>query len=113
MKNAAAVHGQFIRDAGFQYYIIRRCGVNIGRIFIVTHGPDGDNPFVPVDVTEEAKGYYSWINDHIWDLNRMWKEKEEIRVEPGEQCTTPYECWYIGYCRGLRKPPEQTRMEDI
>ena len=89
---------QFIRDAGFQYYIMNRCGVRIGRIFIVTHGPDEENPFVPVDVTEQAKSYAPWVNENIWDLNRMQKEKEEVQVEPGEQCTCPYECWYYGYC---------------
>lgn len=98
VKNASEVHEQFIEDAGFQYYIISRCGVKINHIFIVTHGPDEENPFVPVEITSQAKEYYRWINEHIWDLNRMQKEKDEIQVEPGEQCTSPYECWYYGYC---------------
>jgi hypothetical protein len=55
---------------------------------------------VPVDVTKEVKGYYKWINDHIWDLNRMQKQPEEIEVQPGTQCSDPYECWYYGYCHG-------------
>ena len=111
VKNAPAVYDQFIRDAGFQYYIIRRCGLRIGRIFIVTHGPDEEHPFVPVDVTETAKGYYAWINDNIWDLNRAWKEKEEIQTEPGDQCTSPYLCWYYDYCHGQRNESVQTEME--
>ena len=98
VKNASEVHDQFIKDAGFQYYIISRCGVKINHIFIVTHGPNEENPFVPVEITSQAKEYYRWINEHIWDLNRMQKEKDEIQVEPGEQCTSPYECWYYGYC---------------
>lgn len=101
VKNAPEVHEQFVRDAGFQNYIITRCGLKIGRIFIVIHGPDEEHPFVPVEVTAEAKGYYRWINDHIWDLNRMQKEREEVRTEPGRQCTEPYECWYYGYCHDL------------
>ena len=98
VKNAPEVHEQFIRDAGFQYYIISRSGVKIGRIFIVIHGPDEENPFVPVDITAQAKGCYKWINDNIWALNRMQKEAEEVQAEPGEQCCHPYECWYYGYC---------------
>lgn len=98
VKNASEVHDQFIKDAGFQYYIISRCGVKINHIFIVTHGPDEENPFVPFEITSQAKEYYRWINEHIWDLNRMQKEKDEIQVEPGEQCTSPYECWYYDYC---------------
>ena len=101
VKNAPEVHEQFIRDAGFQYYIITRCGLKIGKIFIVTHGPDEENPFLPVDVTKQARGYYRWINDNIWDLNRMQKLPEEVAAETGEHCRNPYECWYYGYCHGL------------
>ena len=50
------------------------------------------------DVTSEVKGYSEWVNENIWDLNRMQKQPEEIQVEPGEQCCKPYECWYYGYC---------------
>ena len=98
VKNSPEVHEQFIQDAGFQNYILHRSKLNIGRIFIVTHDPDEGNLFVPVDITREAKGYEKWINDHIWDLNRMQKQQEEVVIEPGEQCCNPYECWYWGYC---------------
>ena len=98
VKNAPAVSEQFIKDAGFQYYIMARCGMKIGRISIVIHGPDEENPFLPVDVTEQAKGYYKWVNDHIWNLNRSQKAPDEPSTARGEQCTVPYECWYYGYC---------------
>lgn len=98
VKNASAVYDQFVRDVGFQYYIVSRCKVKIGNIYIVTHGNDEDNPFVINDVTEQAKAYAKWVNDNIWDLNRMQKEPEEIQVEIGEQCNKPYVCWYYKYC---------------
>lgn len=63
-----------------------------------THGPDEENLFVPVDVTREAKGYEKWINDHIWHLNRMQKQPDEVVIAPSDQCCAPYECWYYGYC---------------
>ena len=103
VKNASAVYDQFIRDVGFQYYIIARCRVKIGKVYIVIHGPDEDNPFVPVDVTAQAKSYYKWINDHIWDLNRMQKLPDEVETTPGDQCHTPYDCWYYDYCHGVRQ----------
>ena len=71
--------------------------IRIGRIYIVIRG-EGEEGFEPVDVTAEAKRYYTWINDHIWDLNRRQKEPEELQITPGEQCSNPYECWYYGYC---------------
>ena len=99
VKNASEVHEQHVRDVGFQYYIMNRCRLNVGKIFIVTHGSDGENPFVPNDVTERAKSYTKWIESHLWNLNRMVKTKEEPDVPVGEQCRQPYECWYYDYCR--------------
>ena len=82
VKNAGEVRKQFIRDTA------------------VTHGDDEASPFVIHDVTKEAKGRAKWVNDHIWDLNRMQKQPEEVEVCPGEQCMEPYECWYYEYCHG-------------
>ena len=98
VKNSPAVYDQFVRDVGFQYYIVDRCKVKIGHIFVVTHGEDAENPFVINEVTEKAKAYAKWVNDNIWDLNRMQKEPEEVQEEVGEQCCKPYECWYYQYC---------------
>ena len=105
VKNAPDVYDQFVRDAGFQYYIMNRCKLNIGRIFIVTHGPIEDDPFEINDVTEKAKSYAKWVNDNIWDLNRMQKEPNEVDVEPGFQCSHPYECWYYDYCHNPKDTP--------
>ena len=110
VKNAPELKEQFVKDAAFQYYIVKRCKLPVGRVFIVLHGGDEENPFVPVEVTAEVKKLYPWINDHIWDLNRMQKEKEELSVAPGEQCTEPYECWYYGYCHGGKE--EQLCLSD-
>ena len=94
----ARVHEQFVRDAGFQYYIVSRCRLPVERIFIVTHGGDEKAPFIPNEVTKEAKDFAKLVNDNIWDLNRMQKQPDEIRIEPGEQCQKPYACWYYAYC---------------
>ena len=67
----------------------------------------------PEEITERAKAYAPWVNDHIWDLNRMQKEKEEPAQECGDQCTCPYECWYYAYCRGENPRPEQLSMDGI
>ena len=61
VKNTSEVADQFILDTAFQNYILSRCGVKINRIWIVTHGPDENNPFVPVEVTEEAKDFYDRV----------------------------------------------------
>ncbi len=98
VKNSPEVYEQFIKDAAFQYYIINRCHVKIGKVYIVIHGKDEENPFVPVEVTEEVKKQYNWIDNNIWRLNRLQKQSEELEITPGDQCSNPYECWYYGYC---------------
>lgn len=113
VKNAAEVHESFIRDAGFQHYILKRSGLKVERIFLVLHGPDEDHPFVPVEITGQATALYDWVNDHIWELNRLQKEKEELFAEPGKQCMPPYPCWYYGYCHGQPETNGQIRMEDL
>ena len=113
VKNSPEMKEQFIKDAAFQYYIMNRCRVKIGRVFIALHGPDEENPFLPAEITREAVALVPWINDHIWDLNNIKKQKDEPDTRPGNQCTCPYECWYRDYCSGERTDTvtqEQIRM---
>lgn len=98
VKNSASLSEQHVKDAGFQYYILNRCKIPVSDIFVVLNSGLDDNPFKLVDVTADAKAYTKWINDHIWNLNRMQKNSDEPLVVPGAQCSQPYECWYHGYC---------------
>ena len=98
VKNSPEVHDQFIKDCGFQNYILSRCKITVGNIYVVTHGDNENNPYVINDVTSGAKELYNWVNDNIWNLNKMQKSPEEINVTTGDQCCNPYECWYYGYC---------------
>ncbi len=107
VKNSPEVREQYIKDAGFQYYIMMKSGLKVGRISIVTHGPDESDPFVINDVTEAAKEKAAWVNENIWELNRMQKRPDEIETEPGTQCMEPYPCWYYGYCHGKENVQEE------
>lgn len=98
VKNAAELHDQFVKDVGFQHYILKRCQVPVDHVYIVLRGQDEENPFLTVEVTAQAKSLYRWVNDNIWDLNRMQKGPDEIQVKPGTCCTALYECWYYRYC---------------
>lgn len=40
-----------MKDAAFQYYIITRCKVKIGRVYIVLHGPNEETS------KQSAEGY--------------------------------------------------------
>ena len=105
VKNSEELHEQFIRDAAFQYYIVSRNHIRIRKIFIVLHGKE--EKFKPVEVTEEVKKLYPWINEHIWSLNSLQKEVKEPAIETGEQCDHPYVCWYYGYCHNKTEKEEK------
>jgi hypothetical protein len=64
VKNTGELKDQFIKDAAFQYYIMDRRKVRIRKIYIVLHGPDEDNPFLPVEITEQAKALAAWFKEN-------------------------------------------------
>lgn len=98
VKNALDVKEQFLKDLAFQKYLIVRCGVKINKSFLVLN--DGQDGFKIQEVTNLAKKYEKWIDENIWRLGKLKFQKEEVEMPMGEHCQTPYECWYLGYCKG-------------
>lgn len=111
VKNSPEVDDQHIKDAAFQYYIIKRNKINIGKIFVVIHGEDEENPFVQVEVTDQVKELYDWINENIWRLSKLSKQDQELQMPVGNQCNEPYECWYYGYCHPDEKQLKLTEEQ--
>lgn len=95
VKNSDSLKEQFLTDAAFQYYILKKCCVKLSKAFIILNG--GGTPSFN-DVTAEVKSRYRLINDNIFRLNSVKFAKEEPEILQGEQCDHPYECWYKGYC---------------
>lgn len=98
VKDSPEVVEQFVKDIGFQRWILEKCGINVVKCCIVYHGEDEENPFVIKDVTQDAKSYSYEVDDNIWRLGRIKKQDDEPNVPMGEQCNCPYECWYMKYC---------------
>ena len=98
VKNSPEVKKQFIQDAGYQAWVLEKCGLKPEKVFIVYHGANEEDPYVPVDVTEEAGKYSAVVEANIDRLNVVKFSKFEICMEPGEQCSDPYECWYWNVC---------------
>ena len=98
VKDAPEVKVQFVKDIGFQRWILQKCGLKIVACYVVYHGEDESNPFVIEDVTAEAKSYSYEVDDNIWRLGRVKKQLEEPEIAMSEHCNCPYECWYVNYC---------------
>lgn len=101
VKNSDCVEEQFVKDVGFQRFLLTSCGVRISKCFIVYRGQNGEENSIS-EVTERAKEYSKWVSENIWRLSKIKSQKDEPIVEMGEQCQRPYECWYCAYCKGLK-----------
>lgn len=105
VKDSATVTEQHIRDISFQSYILLKLksGLKLSKISVIHHGGDEDNPYEIVDVTEEALKQTKLISNNIERLNAIAAEQDEIKYEPGEQCDSPYVCWYKQYCGQIKE----------
>ena len=103
VKNASSVSEQFVKDAGFQAFLIRKVGLNLDQIYIIFHGQE---PYDIMDVTQKANNCADWVSENIGRLGAVVAQNEEVCCDTGIQCATPYECWYYGYCRGVERGEE-------
>jgi len=106
VKDSPEVKPQFIADAGYQAWVLDKCGIELDGVFVVYHYDDEDDPFEPVDVTEEAIEFAHTVDENIYRLDELKKSKAEVMAEMGERCSAPYECWYCDYCNKLREKTE-------
>ena len=101
VKNSPEVRQEHIEDAGYQAWVLGKCGIRLDGVFVVYHYDDEDDPFEPVDVTEEAEAFGKTVEENLERLLKIKGAKEEIEVPRGEHCEKPHECWYQDYCRML------------
>ena len=140
VKNAPAPRREFLLDLGFQSFLIGRCGVLLGRRFLILNGEKiaqntqkdggessgafGENGRFCVkrgDDTEEI-GDRVEVNGRVYRIadetaaarrlektaeKNLWrfakikgKDAPEPGILPGEQCDSPYRCWYYDFCHG-------------
>ena len=103
VKDSPEVKPQFINDAGYQAWVLDRCGIKLDGVFVVYHYDDEFDPFEPVDVTEEAIEFAQVVNENIDRLKAVKEQKTEVMMPMGEHCSKPYGCWYCEYCAALAR----------
>ena len=95
VKNSPEVSEQFVKDAAYQAYLIRKTGLKLEKVFIIYHAED---PYSVREVTEAAAAYGPWVEENLGRLGAVKDQKDEVCCGTGPQCEEPYECWYTGYC---------------
>ncbi len=97
VKNSDHLGEQFVKDVGFQWFILSKLGIAVTKRCVVLPGSEAGTYDVR-DVSEESVRYFKETSDNFWDLYNIKKSDDEVFRKMGEQCYKPYKCWYCEYC---------------
>jgi len=114
VKSSTGVTDIYIEDMAFQYYVLKRCGINVKRVFLmhlnnkyVRHGElDLKKLFTLEEFTEVVKGKYDEVESNIKSIRDYVDTDCEPKRDIDVYCETPYTCAYRGYC--AKHIPEQS-----
>ena len=113
VKSSTEVKDIYIDDASYQYYVLKKSGINVRNCYIVhinsNYVRDGEldlnELFSIQDITDHVLVKQSIIPGLISDFKDCADSKDEPTLDIGEQCFKPYDCPFFGYCsRHLKKP---------
>lgn len=113
VKSSTELKDIYIDDVSYQYHVLKRCGVDVGKVHLVhinnqyvRHGElELDKLFSIVDLTLEAKKKQGEVEQRISSLRDYMRQAEEPSVKCGEQCSNPYACGFVSHCRGELPSP--------
>jgi len=107
VKASTGVKDYHVMDAAFQYYVITRSGLPLADIFLVhinnqyiRHGEiDVQQLFTKVLMTETILPMQEDIPGQLKSLQEMLDAGIVPDIEMGFQCTHPYDCDFLEFCR--------------
>ncbi|SFE17055.1 DUF2779 domain-containing protein [Succiniclasticum ruminis] len=114
VKSSTEVKDVYIDDMAFQYYVLKQCGIDVRKVFLmhlnsdyVRHGElDLKELFVLEEFTTAVKGKYSEVKSNIRAIRDYVDTDDEPERDIDTYCEAPYACAYHGYC--ARHIPEQS-----
>lgn len=116
VKNSPAPKKEFVLDLAFQRFLLKKSGVPVlfsklilpfiesetekqtGQVQdeLITHN---ETTYRIVDVTQAAARAERLAEKHIFPFGKIKAKAAACPlVEVGEQCRSPYECWYFEHC---------------
>ena len=106
VKSSTGVTDIYIEDMAFQYYVLKRCGINVKRVFLmhlnnkyVRHGElDLKELFTLKEFTEDVKKKYDEVESNIKSIRDYVDTESEPERDIDLYCHNPYDCAYYGYC---------------
>ena len=110
----------FALDAHLQYWVLRGCGVKVARVGVLTLNPeyrfdgqhlDLDRLFKWHPQTPQAEAAMAGIQAEVRSQQAMLAAPEPPAIQPGPQCSAPYECPYFASCTRHWPHPEHPVTE--
>jgi len=106
VKSSLGISDTYILDSAFQYYIISNYGIKLKDFNLIHIDPDYefegqpeiDKLFKTVSVLEEVLGLQDYVKEQAERAKATLKLEKSPDIEPGDQCTHPYPCDFIGHC---------------
>ena len=106
VKSSTGVQDIYLYDAGYQYYVLEKCGYTVEKTGIVhvdntyvRHGDlELDKLFSVVDVTDKVAEMQPEICNYIAKLQDYMSQTNEPPREIGQHCFAPYGCGFFEYC---------------
>lgn len=106
VKSSTSISDIYLYDAGYQYYVLNRCGFNVEKVCLVTidntyvrHGElELDKLFAVTDVTAEVLEKQPEIREYVKMLRDYMEQTDEPQREIGAHCFAPYTCGFFSYC---------------
>lgn len=106
VKGSTSAKPTFVQDAALQYYVITNSGLALEDIFImhlnneyVRYGElNLQELFIPTSVLEQVINLQPFITQKEIELKNVLKLQQPPIIEMGNQCSTPYDCNFMGYC---------------
>lgn len=114
VKSSTGVKDYHHDDAAIQSYVARSAGVNLQSIALAhidsTWIYQGEQNYQGLlkenDLTAEAFSRTKEVEQWIAEARSVADQPGEPAIAIGEQCTSPFDCGFIGYCSRNEPQPE-------
>jgi hypothetical protein len=109
VKSSVYISETYILDAAFQYYVMKGAGRQPEQ-FSIIHLKEGCSRnsqdiecLIVSDVTTKLIDLYDYVGKNISQAFNAVTDASLLQIEPGEQCSKPYLCDFIGYCTNFKR----------
>ncbi len=106
VKSTTKVKDIHIDDMAFQYYVLKRCGVDVKRVFLMhinnTYVRQGEldlqQLFTLKEFTDVVKEKYVEVEENIKSIRAYVDTETEPERDIDLYCGDPYDCAFYKYC---------------